>query len=114
MGTIGLLMRAVPFLATFAFGLFVASFFVDINPRFEHHERGRCHHDMWEMRIENEQLREENRQLREQVDELNIPPTEMGVNGDSEEVLDPSGKVIYPTFPAKGAGEDPKTSKAHK
>ena len=64
MGNIGLLKRALPFLATFAFGLFIASFFVDISPRFEHHERGRCHHDMWEMRIENEQLREENRRLR--------------------------------------------------
>lgn len=65
MGTVELLKRAIPFFATAAFGLFIASFFVDIDPGFKHHERGRWHHDMWELRMENEQLREENRQLKE-------------------------------------------------
>ena len=75
MGTFGLLKRAIPFFATFAFGLFIASFFVSISPRFERHERGRCHRDMWEMRIENEQLREENQRLRhDSIREFEVVP----------------------------------------
>jgi len=68
MGNIGFLKRALPFLGTFALGLFVASFFVNLNPRFEHSERSRCHREMLGTRIENEQLREENRRLRERHD----------------------------------------------
>ncbi len=63
MGNIGLLKRALPFLGTFALGLFIASFFVNIGaPRFG--SRGKCRHEMRELRIENEQLREENLRLR--------------------------------------------------
>jgi len=83
MGNLGFLKRALPFLGTFALGLFVASFFVNISPGFEHHERGRCHREMWQLTSENEQLREENTRLREQLgstgaddfDENWIPPS---------------------------------------
>ena len=115
MGNIGLLKRALPFLGTFALGLFIASFFVNISPRFEHHERGRCHRDMWEMRIENEQLRDENQQLREQLNEQDIPSSKTEVNKDSEDVIDPVDITIFPTYPAKkGHDMEPKASKAHK
>ena len=94
MGNIGWLKRALPFFATFGLGLFIASFFVSISPRFEHHERGRCHRDMWEMRIENEQLRDANKQLREQLDsvygvENGIYPVYEDQDLDSQSVDEP-------------------------
>ena len=63
----GLLKRILPFFATFAVGLFIASFFVDISaPRFG---RGRwVRHEMERMRVENEHQRQEIRQLHEQLD----------------------------------------------
>ena len=63
----GLFKRILPFFATFAIGLFIASFFVDISaPRFG---RGRwMRHEMERMRVENEQQRDEIRQLQEQLD----------------------------------------------
>ena len=62
----GLLKRLLPFFATFAVGLLIASFFVDISgPRFG---RGRhMRHEMHQLRIENQQQREEIRQLHEQI-----------------------------------------------
>ncbi len=89
MGNIGLLKRALPFFATFAFGLFIARFFVNISPRFEHHERGRCHHDMWEMRIENEQLREENKRLRERHGPMQEFPVDPPVYFENEDLESP-------------------------
>ena len=63
----GLFKRILPFFATFAIGLFIASFFVDISaPRFG---RGRwMRHEMERMRVENEQQRDEIRQLHEKLD----------------------------------------------
>lgn len=85
MGTIGWLKRAIPFFATFASGLFVASFFVSISPRFEGHERGRCHREMWEMRIENEELREQNQRLRhDPTREFEVAPPVYLENEDME------------------------------
>ena len=76
MGNKGLLKRMLPFFATFAFGIFIASFFVDISGlRSTHHDRGRFHHEMWELRIENEQQREEIRQLREQLEDGQMDTT---------------------------------------
>ena len=97
MGNIGLLKRALPFLGTFALGLFIASFFVNISPGFEHHERGRCHHDMWDMRMENEQLREENRHLRERNDtlrEFSVDPPAYLENEDLDETAMPPPPAI--------------------
>lgn len=114
MGNIWLLKRALPFLATFGLGLFVASFFVDIGPRFDHHERTRCHHDMWDMRIENEQLRDENRQLREQLNELSIPPSEEETYNSDFESEQNWSTTVYPTNPPKGPKSLDEKVKAHK
>jgi hypothetical protein len=70
MGSLSFLKRALPFFATFALGLFVASFFVTIGGTRMGHDRQRWHREMWDMRIENEQLREENKDLREQIDSI--------------------------------------------
>ncbi len=70
MGNKGLLKRMLPFFATFAFGIFIASFFVNIGgPSFRHREGGKCRHEMRDLRFEYEQQREEIRQLREQLDD---------------------------------------------
>lgn len=78
----GLFKRILPFFATFAIGLFIASFFVDISaPRFG---RGRfARHEFQRIQIENQQQREELRQkdgeirlLHEQLDHaLRIKPS---------------------------------------
>ena len=76
MGNKGLLKRMLPFFATFAVGIFVASFFVNIGgPRFGHREGGKCRHEMRELRYEYEQQREEIRQLREQLDDVQMSTT---------------------------------------
>ncbi|MFN0278579.1 MAG: hypothetical protein ACKVRN_08255 [Pyrinomonadaceae bacterium] len=67
----GLLNRVLPFLATFAFGIFVASFFVSIGSSHSGHQRGKC-------RKEVQRLREENLHLHYQLDskreeQLNLP-----------------------------------------
>jgi len=107
MGNIGLLKRGLPFFATFALGIFVASFFVNIGgSRMGYHDRGRCHRDMWEMRVENEQLRDENQQLREQLDDarhddgfrvLGPPPTTLDSPDVSQPVpLPPPASAVKP------------------
>jgi len=64
--------RVVPFLITFAAGLFVASFFVSLAaPNFTGFRRGS--HKMREYRkvkMEAEQLRRENRRLKRELEEL--------------------------------------------
>jgi len=69
MGNIGWLKRVLPFLVTFALGLFIASFFVNIgSPRIGN--RGKCRHEVRELRIENENLRLENQRLIEQQSQM--------------------------------------------
>ncbi len=71
----GFLKRFLPFIAAFAVGVFVASFFVTIGfPRFEgRNHRHQRHH---RMKQENEQLRRENLELRRQLSNLHeqVPP----------------------------------------
>lgn len=62
----GLAKRLLPFFATFAIGLFIASFFVSVGaPGFRFHGRGWERHQMFErLQIENEQLKNENLRLK--------------------------------------------------
>lgn len=62
--SIGLIKRAVPFLATFTFALLITSFFVDIRPGFRRHRGEWRFQEMQRLRTENERLRIENEQLR--------------------------------------------------
>ena len=77
MGNKGLLKRMLPFFATFAFGIFVASFFVSVGSTssYNSYGRGKCRHEMRGLRYEYEQQREEIRQLREQLDEAQTGTT---------------------------------------
>jgi hypothetical protein len=68
----GLLKRIIPFLLTFAVGLFVASFFVSIafpSMRWEG-RRVKRFYEVQQLREENRELRERNRVLRLQNEEL--------------------------------------------
>lgn len=56
-----MLKRIIPFIATFAIGLIVASFFVGIMPSFKFKRDGKCRQ---ELRYENERLRVENEYLK--------------------------------------------------
>jgi hypothetical protein len=61
-----MLKRAIPFILTFAFGLIIASFFVNIMPSFEFKRGGRHHrkHQFEELQRENDRLRQENDRLK--------------------------------------------------
>lgn len=68
MGTRGFIQRFLPFVAAFAVGIFVASFFVQISgPRFSGGKKTRV---IRELRAENERLRLENLRLRNEVNSL--------------------------------------------
>ena len=68
----GMLKRALPFFATFAIGLFVASFFVSITPSFEGRGYGRRCRDAKRLRIENEQLRNDKLRLQNELENLRM------------------------------------------
>jgi len=64
----GFLKRMLPFFATFAFGLFIASFFVSISaPNFNRGNWGGRHKEMKRLRYENEMLKNENLRLKNQL-----------------------------------------------
>ena len=67
MGNKGLLKRMLPFFATFAVGIFIASFFVNIGAsRNGYHDHGRCPHEMQQLRDENLRLQDELDSFREE------------------------------------------------
>ncbi len=68
----GLFKRILPFFATFAVGLFIASFFVSISgPRFGLGERRmRRFEEMQRIRVDNEELRNENLRLRNEMESM--------------------------------------------
>ena len=74
---IGFVKRILPFAATLAIGLFIASFFVDLAaPRFEMRGRGwQRYQEMQRLRIENQQLRDENRRLTQQLNDARSKST---------------------------------------
>jgi hypothetical protein len=78
MNLLGILKRAVPFLAALVVGLFVASFFVDLTPRLG--ERGRRHkhcRDHRELKMQYLRERERNEQLQQQLDAIRQNPMDL-------------------------------------
>lgn len=77
MGSKGWIKRVLPFFATFAVGIFIASFFVSVRPNANCHSRWRMRAEMERLRSENEDLRNENLRLRNNADlDMNIPDIE--------------------------------------
>lgn len=69
MGSKGFLLRMLPFVATFALGLFIASFFVNIaTPRLGHRGPGHKYMKIKKLKMENERLRNENLRLRNELE----------------------------------------------
>jgi hypothetical protein len=71
----GLIKRIIPFVLTFAAGLFIASFFVSIavpGERWRSNRRAHRFQEMRQLRIENDELRERLRVMRMEIEELRL------------------------------------------
>ena len=102
----GFIRRMLPFFATFAVGLFIASFFVNISaPRFG---RGRWMRQEYQrMQAENERLRSENLRLKNALESHDWTPLEIPtVNSDN-------WKGRGPEFPVEGPPPPPKPVAPH-
>jgi hypothetical protein len=67
---LGVLKRVVPFFLTFAAGLFIASFFINIaSPSFNFPRRSHKYREMHRLRDENRELRRANEELQRQLNE---------------------------------------------
>lgn len=91
----GWIKRVLPFVATFAVGVFIASFFVDIGASRDRCRRGKKHPEMQRLAAENDALKNENLRLRNQLDNLeswqseHLVPHGHGVgDGDGIRVLE--------------------------
>ncbi len=102
----GFIKRFLPFVATFAAGLFIASFFVTIGlPKFGSRHRERRHNEVRALRVEVEQLRKEKCDLRRQLEGMKseAPKLDTPVNleGDIEfSVPVPPPVAAAPAAPA--------------
>lgn len=85
---LGLLKRIVPFILTFAAGLFLASFFVSIVPSFNSRDsRSWRSNERWSKCQELREAREENRRLREELEavksrmnwDVNVPTVDLDI-----------------------------------
>ena len=68
MRSTGWIKRLFPFVATFAVGVFIASFFVDIGASSDRCRRGKKRHEVQRLRAEIDELRNENLRLRNQLE----------------------------------------------
>jgi hypothetical protein len=67
---LGVFKRIVPFFLTFAAGLFIASFFINISsPSFNFPRKSHKFREMQRLRDENRDLRRSNEELRRQLEE---------------------------------------------
>lgn len=93
----GLFKRVLPFLLTFAAGLFIASFFVSVAaPSFQfRRDGGKRRHDCKRVKMEMQDLRQENIRLRDEIEQLRRNPMTL-------EYIDPEFKL-----PADGDAPPP-------
>jgi hypothetical protein len=111
--TKGFFKRMLPFLATFAVGVFIASFFVTISgPNFRGRGFGGRHKEMKRLRMENEQLRNENLRLKNQLENENWTVTEMPVPAHEE--FKSQHKNLGPEWPVEGPPPPPRPARVHK
>jgi len=99
----------LPFLATFAVGIFIASFFVSISgPNFRGRGWGGRHQEMKRLRLENEMLRNENLRLKNQME------TEAWVPMDVPTVSHDHFSNHGPEVPVEGPPPPPPVRKIRK
>lgn len=108
----GFFMRMLPFFATFAIGLFIASFFVNISaPSFP--ARGGKRQEIKRLRIEMEELKNENLRMRNQIENMERNsgqarhPGEEELRGLTRDSVKHPPEMILPTMPAKPAAPKP-------
>ncbi|MFM9903691.1 MAG: hypothetical protein ACKVQJ_03860 [Pyrinomonadaceae bacterium] len=102
MGSLVWLKRLLPFFVTFAIGLFIASFFVNVRLSgfrgFRAHGWER-HQQMQRLRIENEELRNENLRLRNESDHSHCKRSIDLETGEEVDSLMPLDAPESPVFP---------------
>ncbi|MEO6655033.1 MAG: hypothetical protein ABIO36_03040 [Pyrinomonadaceae bacterium] len=98
----------LPFFSTFAVGIFIASFFVDVGmSRFRGRARGWERHQQNErLRMENDQLRMENEQLHDQLESVDRIPHRLDrmknidlTTGEETEITLPVDAPMAPPVP---------------
>lgn len=92
MSYVAIFKRIIPFFLTFAAGLFIASFFIQISaPSFSKGE-GRRHkrHGYNRVMAENEDLRRENERLRQQIESLSHNWENPGMAPEAPTALPPA------------------------
>ena len=93
----GVLTRVLPFVLTFAAGLFIASFFINIaTPSFNFPRKGNKCRESRQLRNELERVRRENTELRRQLDEAGMNAEWSNVPG-----FEPSAPPPPPPPPRK-------------
>lgn len=75
MQAMGWIKRVLPFVATFAVGVFIASFFVEIGASSDKCRRGKKRHEIQRLKAEIDELRNENLRLRNQMGTNELPMT---------------------------------------
>jgi hypothetical protein len=88
----GLFKRIVPFVLTFAAGLFLASFFVSIafpGERWRSGSRSHRFHYKQQLRMQNEELREKNRILRLENEQLRKNAADWDVDAFMKDAVPP-------------------------
>jgi hypothetical protein len=106
MGIKGFVVRALPFIGTFALGMFIASFFVDIGRPFA---RGGSwkHHKFRQLKIENERLRNENLRLRNELESVMGRTKAITLEHETLDLSELEG-LVPPPPPAPAAPLPPK------
>jgi hypothetical protein len=89
--------RILPFIATFAVGIFIASFFVTISgPRFDRRGHGKRCDESRRLRMELDRMQTENDRLREQI---NLLTDRSFATGDDSLTIAPGLSELPPPPP---------------
>lgn len=99
MGNKGILRRLLPFLATFAIGLFIASFFVNVAPNFSRTNGWKARKaECKRLKHENKRLERENFRLRQELESRDLSEIP-GVSHEKPRGVGPEFPVEMPPMP---------------
>lgn len=100
----------LPFLATFAVGIFIASFFVNISAPSFRGQRGKRFHEMKRLKMENEGLRNENLRLKNELESRRWAGAHM-MRSDHDEWTSPNVELPVPLPPPPPMPVAPRTKR---